>query len=82
MQLFRCVSVVLDLDNDTLTLGEAQQRPRELAIINLGRDCCIGTEFDQTRADADRIVCASFQGRPQGRRLGSTSIGQCYGVGG
>src|SRR6516165_10622112 len=81
MQLFRGVGVVPDVNHDALPLGKAQQRPRKLPIIDLGRDRCVRTKFDQTRADADCIVCRSLQVGSRGRRLGSWAVGLFWGWG-
>ena len=52
VQLFRGVSVIIDIDDDPLTLGEADERTRKLSIVERGRDDVLGRQFDQSSADA------------------------------
>jgi hypothetical protein len=74
MQLFRRVGVIVDVDDDALSLGKTQQRPGELAVIELGRDGCVRPEFDQAGADADRIIRRLVQDRSRGSRRGIRRI--------
>lgn len=71
MQLFRRVGVIVDVDDDALSLRKTQQRPGKLAVIELGRDGCVRTEFDQAGADADRILRRFVRGRYRGLRRGT-----------
>lgn len=57
MQLFRCVGVVMDVDDDGLAVGQSQQRAGELPIIGLCRDRCIPAEFNEACANAECVVC-------------------------
>ena len=81
MQLFRCVSVIPDVDDHAPSLGEAQQRAGELAIIDLGRDDRIRPEFDEAGPDADRKVRRPFQSRSRSHRRSAVGIGLLCGLG-
>ena len=53
---FRCIRVVMDINNDPLPLLESQQWSGELAAVERGRNDVFGRQFDETRSDAQGVI--------------------------
>ena len=67
VQLLRGVGVIIDVDDDPLTFGEAEEGPRKLSVVEGGRDNVLRRQFNQSGADAQAIV-RLFRHRRDGKR--------------
>lgn len=56
VQLFRRVSVVDNVDDNLLTLLEAQQGTGKLSVIGRGGNDAVRRQFDQPVADSYRVI--------------------------
>jgi hypothetical protein len=50
------IGVIMDIDDHSLPLLEAQQWARELAVVGRGGDNAVGSQLHQAGADAQRVV--------------------------
>jgi hypothetical protein len=77
VQLLRRIGVVVDIDNDLLSLLEAQQRPRKLTVIGVGGNDAIRCQFNEPIADPDRLISGALGRRGWGTgRLSLDQFGE------
>src|SRR5262249_44842620 len=56
MQLFWRVGIVVDVDNNLLSLFQSHKRARKRPVIRGGRDNTVWRELDERGTDSDRVV--------------------------